>query len=71
MAKRGIPLAAVERIIRQADPEIRIADSAKEELKEELEKSASEIAAKSWKLAEHAKRRTVKEEDVALSSEQS
>jgi histone H3/H4 len=70
MVKRGIPLAAVERIIKQADPDIRIADSAKEELREELEKAASSIAAKSWKLAEHAKRRTVKEEDIALSSEQ-
>lgn len=71
MIKRGIPLAAVERIIKQADSEIRIADSAKDEIKEELEKIASTIAGKCWKLAGHAKRRTVKEDDVILSSEQS
>jgi DNA-binding protein len=69
MIKRSIPLAAVERIIKQADPDARIADSAKEELRDELEKYALSVAEKSWKLAEHANRRTVKEEDVALSSE--
>jgi histone H3/H4 len=70
MIKRSIPLASIERIIKMADADSRIADSAKEELRDELEKYASSVAEKSWKLAEHAKRRTVKEEDVALSSEQ-
>jgi DNA-binding protein len=71
MAKRGIPLASVERIIHIVDREVRIADVAKEEIKAELEKYASLVSEKSWKLAEHAGRRTVKEEDVVLAAENS
>jgi DNA-binding protein len=69
MAKRGIPLAAIERIVKSADADIRIADSAKEELREELERLAVAIAEKACRLAEHAGRKTVKEEDIILAAE--
>jgi histone H3/H4 len=70
MTKRGIPLASIEHIIKKADSGIRISDSAKIEIKRELENFASILANKSWKLAEHAGRRTVKQQDVLLASQQ-
>ena len=69
MVKRGIPLAAMERIFHAADSEIRVSEAAKEELKRALEQDAAAIAAKAWKLAEHAGRRTVKAEDILLAAE--
>ncbi|MBN2454730.1 NFYB/HAP3 family transcription factor subunit [Candidatus Woesearchaeota archaeon] len=69
MAKRGIPLASIERIIRGVDPEIRVSDSAKLEVRRELENFAASKALKAWKLAEHAGRRTVKEQDILLSAQ--
>lgn len=68
--KHDIPLAAFERIIKSADAEIRISDSAKAELRQETEHIASSVAAKAARLSEHAGRRTVKPEDVRLAFEQ-
>jgi len=68
MEKRGIPLASIERIIKKTDSKIRISESAKVEIKRELENVATQIAHIAWKLAEHAKRRTVKEQDIWLSA---
>jgi histone H3/H4 len=70
MVKRSIPLASIERIIKKIDPEIRVSDSAKAEIKREIENFASGAANRAWKLAEHANRRTVKEQDVLLAAEQ-
>ena len=71
MSKRGIPLASIERIIKAADPGIRVSDSAKLEIKAELEEYAAGVAARAQKLAGHARRRTIKEKDVLLASHQS
>ena len=65
MAKRSIPLAAMERIISKAGAE-RIAEDAKSELKKICEELAGDYGRKAAKFAEHAGRKTVKEEDVQL-----
>lgn len=70
MASRGIPLAAMERIIEQAGAD-RVAEDAKEELKKICVELAQRISERSVKFAEHAGRKTVKEEDVKLAVRQS
>jgi len=64
-SKRLIPLAAMEKILKNAGAE-RVSDNAKVALKEALEEAAEEIAAKSVKFAQHAGRKTVKAGDVKL-----
>jgi len=70
MSERLIPLAAMEKIIRQVSNDVRVADGAKAALKSELEKVALDISQKAWRLATHAGRTTVKEEDIKLAVEQ-
>ncbi|MBS3136435.1 histone family protein [Candidatus Woesearchaeota archaeon] len=65
MDERLIPLAAMEKIIRDAGAE-RVSDDAKEALKELLEKKAEEISKKAVMLSIHAGRKTVKSSDVKL-----
>ncbi len=67
--ERGIPLAAVERIIKkvgQAHGITRVSDKAVRYLKEALEEIAMEIAEEAVRLAGHAKRTTIKPEDIKL-----
>lgn len=68
MVQRTIPLAAMEKIIKKINPEIRVSDKAKAALKAVIEERAEQIAERAWRFAEHAKRRTVKEEDVKLAA---
>jgi len=70
MAKRTIPLAAMEKIIKKVSPDIRVSDKAKVALKAVIEEKAEQIAERAWRFAEHAKRRTVKEEDIKLAARQ-
>jgi histone H3/H4 len=67
MSKRLLPLAAMEHIMKQAGAK-RVSDKAKAALKDVLEDKANEIAANAVKLALHAGRKTVKEEDIKLAS---
>ncbi|MFH1425078.1 MAG: histone family protein [archaeon] len=60
-----IPLAAIERIIKKAGAG-RVSEDAKEKLRDVLEEHAVEIATKANTLALHAKRKTVKKEDILL-----
>ena len=60
-----IPLAAMERIIRDATPG-RVSDDAKEALKESLEQEAREIIEKADTLSKHAGRNTLMREDIIL-----
>lgn len=62
-----IPLAAVERIMRKAGAE-RISQSAVIALAETLEDIGTRISKDALELAKHAKRKTVKREDVKLAS---
>lgn len=65
MAERLVPLAAMEKIMRQAGAD-RVADSAKSALKELIEEKAEEIASRAIKFAMHAGRKTIKASDIKL-----
>ena len=64
MSKSPVPLAVVEKMIKEVDPNIRVSDSAKEALSDFLNDIAKNIARKSIVYAEHAGRVTVKDVDV-------
>ncbi len=65
MSKRLIPLAAMEKIIKNSGAE-RVSDKAKEALKNIIEERAEEIAQSAVRLAMHAGRKTVKAGDIKL-----
>lgn len=62
---REIPLAPVERILRQ-EGAYRVSDEAARRLRDFLEKLARELARESVEMARHAGRRTVRSEDVDM-----
>ncbi|SFM85894.1 histone family protein [Methanolobus profundi] len=63
-----IPFAPIERVIRNAGAQ-RVSESAGIALTEILEEFGLEISREAIKLAEHAGRKTVKAEDIALAKE--
>ena len=65
MAERLIPLAAMEKIMRQAGAD-RVSDDAKSSLKSIIEEKAEEISKRAIKFAIHAGRKTIKAEDIKL-----
>lgn len=65
--KRLIPLAAMERIMKNAGAD-RVSDKAKTALKDVIEDIAEEIARDAVKLAHHAGRKTVKSGDIKLAA---
>ena len=67
MAKKTLPLAAMEKILRKSGAE-RVADNAKMALREVIEDIAEDISTQANKLALHAGRKTVKSEDIRLAS---
>jgi len=67
MSKRLIPLAAMEKIMKNAGAN-RVSDKAKETLKNVVEDIAEDIASDAVKFAMHAGRKTVKAGDIKLAS---
>ena len=63
MSSRLLPLAAMERILKQSGAD-RVSDKAKVALKNTMEDLADQIATKAVNLAKHAGRVTVKASDV-------
>jgi len=63
--KRLIPLAAMEQLIKNAGAD-RVAEDAKQALKEVLEEKAMVIAQNAVKMASHAGRKTIKASDIKL-----
>ncbi len=65
MAKKILPLAPVERLIRAAsEGDIRVSESACSALTDELEKIGMKIAKEAIIETKHAGRKTVKAEDI-------
>jgi len=67
MAKKILPLAAMEKILKKAGAE-RVSDKAKEAIKLVLEEKAEEIAEAAIRYANHAGRKTIKAEDIKLAA---
>ncbi len=67
MTEKILPLAAMEKLLKKCGAE-RVSDKAKIALKNAVEDEAEEIAARAIKLALHAGRKTVKENDIKLAS---
>jgi histone H3/H4 len=67
MSQRGIPLASMEKLLKNAGAE-RVADGAKAALKEVLEDAAEKIAKQAFEYAKHAGRKTIKASDIKLAS---
>lgn len=65
--KRGIPAAAMERLIKKAGAE-RVGENAKAALRDVLEELGERIAEHAARFAMHAGRKTIKEEDIKLAS---
>jgi histone H3/H4 len=63
-----IPFAPIERVIRNAGAQ-RVSESAGMALTAILEEYGLEISREAIKLAEHARRKTVKAEDITLAKE--
>ncbi|GIU69329.1 MAG: histone [Candidatus Woesearchaeota archaeon] len=66
MTEKILPLAAMERILKKGDPNVRVSEPAKEELRKVLEEYGEEVARTASKFAIHAGRKTIKAEDVQL-----
>lgn len=69
MTDKILPLAAMEKVLKKCGAE-RVSDKAKAALKNVIEDKAEEIATKSIRLAVHAGRKTVKENDIKLASKE-
>jgi|TARA_B100001971_G_C18237960_1_gene568686 histone H3/H4 len=69
MAERLLPLAAMEKLLKQGGAE-RVSDKAKIALKNIIEEKANVIAAKAIQLAKHAGRKTIKGGDIRLASKE-
>lgn len=67
MSKRLVPLAAMEKILKNSGAE-RVSDKAKSALKAIIEEKAEQIATTAIRLAAHAGRKTVKAGDIKLAA---
>ena len=65
MSEKILPLAAMEKLLKQGGAE-RVGEDAKEALKFVLEEKAGIIARKAMAYAQHAGRKTIKAEDIKL-----
>ena len=63
-----LPLATMEKIIKKISPDLRVSEDAKEALREYLEQEAYELSKIASEFAIHAKRRTIKSEDIRLAA---
>ena len=64
----NLPIAPIERLIKQNAGADRVSASAAKALAEVLEEYGTEVATKALKLAKHAGRKTVKAQDIELAA---
>ncbi len=64
-----LPLAPVARIIKELGKAERVGEDATGALREELERYGEKVSLEAAKLTVHAKRKTVKAEDIRLAAE--
>ena len=69
VSKKFLPLAAMEKVMKEAGAE-RVSDKSKAALKEVLEERAIKIAEQAVQLALHSGRKTVKGPDIKLAAKQ-
>jgi len=65
MTDKILPLAAMEKLLKLGGAD-RVGEDAKEALKSVLEEKATEVSKKAMVYALHAKRKTIKAEDIKL-----
>ena len=65
-----ISLAAINRLIKQIDPDMRVAKASKEELRTSIEEYAIRIAELAVAMAQTAHRTTVLQQDIVTAREQ-
>ncbi len=70
MIKSIIPIKVVEKILRDSGEDVRVSESATVALRTVLEDYGHKISVKALEYARHAKRTTIKEEDIRLALEQ-
>ena len=68
MAKRILPLAAMEALLKKKANAVRVSNSAKEALRDALEEFGEQIGEKAVKFANHSGRKTVKAVDIKLAA---
>lgn len=61
-----IPLLPFEKILKEADSDIRVSEAATKEFVEVIDEIARKIAKDAAQFAKHAKRKTVMQEDIKL-----
>lgn len=66
MAKRILPLAAMESLLKIRANAPRVSNSAKEALRDILEEIGEQVGQKAVRLAQHSGRKTVKGSDIKL-----
>ena len=66
MAKKILPLAAMESLLKKKANASRVSNDAKEVLRDLLEDYAEKIGEKAVKFANHSGRKTVKSADIKL-----
>lgn len=66
MAKRILPLAAMESLLKIRANAPRVSNSAKEALRDILEEIGEQVGQKAVRLAQHSGRKTVKGTDIKL-----
>lgn len=65
MAKRVLPLAAMEKLLKKCGAD-RVSDESKAALRDALEEVGDNIGKQAIRLAKHAGRKTVKSDDIKL-----
>ena len=63
-----LPLAAIVRLIRAPDPNIRVSEGAAAVLREKLEEVGTKLSVKAKEYALHANRKTILRDDVRLAA---